>query len=214
MWRKSQSLLLLLSITTVSTAAICGLVGIHNPDALDLYMGNFFYNGPSNFALCAAWCKNDPTRCRSFRYSYYGDSNSQYCEFFDGALEGNVTPDSSQPFFYYDVACGFPDFVPASTVTSTTTVGDGGAAAPAQTITTTQFQVITETQMQITTTTTTATATTTTTTTQNAAPAPAQQTLTETVGRRTVTVQRRVTAFVTRSATRTRTEFRTITRRV
>lgn len=45
-------------------------------------MGNFFFKAPSVFALCADFCKRDYPRCKSFRYSYYSDADSQYCEFF------------------------------------------------------------------------------------------------------------------------------------
>ncbi|CBX96695.1 hypothetical protein IAQ61_005443 [Plenodomus lingam] len=214
---KSLLPLILLLPATISAATVCGLVGTSNPDTLNQYMGNFFYNGPSNFALCAAWCKNDATRCRSFRWSYYGDANSQYCEFFEVALDGLVTADDTQPFWYYDVACGFPDFIAPATVT--TTAGDG-AGNPAQTVTTTTTTTVGDAPGAI-------TITQTTTTTEEAAPVTRTQTQlvtqtqtqtqtetqlsTTTVARRTVTAQRRITGYVTRLSTRT--VFRTVTSR-
>jgi hypothetical protein len=50
------------------------------------YMGNFFYRGPDTFALCASYCKSDPTRCKAFRYSYWADADAQYCESYDFGL--------------------------------------------------------------------------------------------------------------------------------
>jgi hypothetical protein len=64
---------------------ICGAVGYHDPDKISYYMGNFFYKGPTTFALCASYCmKDDP--CKAFRYSYFSDAAAQYCEFFDNGL--------------------------------------------------------------------------------------------------------------------------------
>ncbi|KAF2439114.1 hypothetical protein P171DRAFT_490550 [Karstenula rhodostoma CBS 690.94] len=60
-------------------------------------MGNFFYKAPSTFALCADFCKNDFPQCKSFRYSYYSDADSQYCEFFPAYAETYFISDSSQP---------------------------------------------------------------------------------------------------------------------
>jgi len=78
----------LLAFATSALAAnnICGTVGIHDPDKISYYMGNFFYKGPTTFALCASYCKKDVPRCKSFRYSYYSDAAAQYCEFFDNGL--------------------------------------------------------------------------------------------------------------------------------
>lgn len=61
---------------------MCGDVGTHNYTGTTFYMGNFFFKAPSTFALCADFCKQDNPRCKSFRYSYYSDADSQYCEFF------------------------------------------------------------------------------------------------------------------------------------
>ncbi|KAI8931902.1 hypothetical protein NX059_010806 [Plenodomus lindquistii] len=130
MFTKTSTLLILLTTTLslpVYAATICGFVGTHDTNALTQYMGNFFYNGPSSFALCAAWCKNDAANCQAFRYSYYSDSNSQYCEFFNGALDGRVEADSTSPYYYYDIACGFPAFGDGGgTVTTTVTNGGDG----------------------------------------------------------------------------------------
>lgn len=68
-----------------AAADVCGLVGT-NSDKISYYMGNFFYKGPTTFALCAAYCKLDAPKCKSFRYSFWSDSNAQYCEYFDSAL--------------------------------------------------------------------------------------------------------------------------------
>lgn len=64
-------------------AQICGSIGTHNYSTIAFYMGNFFFKAPATFALCSDFCKNDSPRCKSFRYSYYADADSQYCEFFD-----------------------------------------------------------------------------------------------------------------------------------
>ncbi|KAF1837810.1 hypothetical protein BDW02DRAFT_595292 [Decorospora gaudefroyi] len=95
-------------VSFVSGAQVCGLIGLHNETTLSFYMGNFFFKGPTTFALCASYCKKDAPRCKSFRYSYWGDANAQYCEFFDSALGGNVTADSTQPYWYYDI--GYPNY--------------------------------------------------------------------------------------------------------
>ena len=80
-------ILSLVSLTPLVAAAnVCGLVGIHNDTLISYYMGNFFYKGPTTFALCAAYCKTDPTKCKAFRYSYWSDAQAQYCEFFDNGL--------------------------------------------------------------------------------------------------------------------------------
>jgi hypothetical protein len=68
-----------------AAADVCGLVGT-NSDKISYYMGNFFYKGPTTFALCAAYCKLDAPKCKSFRYSFWSDSNAQYCEYFDSVL--------------------------------------------------------------------------------------------------------------------------------
>lgn len=61
---------------------ICGEIGTNAYNGTTYYMGNFFFKAPSTFALCSDFCKNDYPRCKSFRYSYYSDADSQYCEFF------------------------------------------------------------------------------------------------------------------------------------
>lgn len=70
-------------ISSASAALICGSLGFHNETNISFYMGNFFYDSPSTFTLCAAFCKKD-TRCQAFRYS--GDGTNQFCEFFDTSL--------------------------------------------------------------------------------------------------------------------------------
>ena len=67
-----------------STAAkICGKRGSYDTSgSISFYMGNFFYKSPSAFSLCADFCKSDSSKCKSFRYSFYRDEESQYCEFF------------------------------------------------------------------------------------------------------------------------------------
>ncbi|KAF2851380.1 hypothetical protein T440DRAFT_62170 [Plenodomus tracheiphilus IPT5] len=193
-------------IASVSAATICGFVGIHDANVLNQYMGNFFYNGPSNFALCAAWCKNDPNNCRSFRYSYYGDANAQYCEFFDSGLDGNVTADNTQPYFYYDIGCGFPDFIAPTTVT--TTVGDGSGGG-VQTVTTT----VAGGAGQIITTTSTATFLSTTTQTQITTSVQPASTVTSTQFTTTTVARQTITRAVLRTVTRSVVTTRTITRR-
>jgi hypothetical protein len=69
-------------IQHVKADVICGGLGSYNISVTTFYMGNFFFKAPSTFALCGDFCKNDD-RCRSFRYSWYADPDSQYCEFFD-----------------------------------------------------------------------------------------------------------------------------------
>lgn len=69
-----------------SAANICAAVGLHNETKISYYMGNFFFKGPTTFALCAAYCKSDPAKCKAFRYSFWSDANAQYCEFFDNGL--------------------------------------------------------------------------------------------------------------------------------
>jgi len=76
----------ILLISNASAAMICGLRGTHNFNKLTLIYGNFFYNGPATFSLCASYCRRDPTKCKSFRYSYWDDANAQYCEFFGEGL--------------------------------------------------------------------------------------------------------------------------------
>jgi len=44
-------------------------------------MGNFFWKGPTTFALCALYYKKDAPKCKSFQYSYFSDATGQYCEF-------------------------------------------------------------------------------------------------------------------------------------
>ncbi|KAJ4362515.1 hypothetical protein N0V83_010609 [Neocucurbitaria cava] len=74
------------ALAPLASALICGTVGIHNDSAISYYMGNFFYKGPTSWALCAAYCKTDPNNCLAFRYSYYSDAAAQYCEFFNNGL--------------------------------------------------------------------------------------------------------------------------------
>lgn len=81
-----SSLLLAVAAMGAWAANICGTIGIHNSSKVDYYMGNFFYKGPSIFTLCASYCKKDSPKCKSFRYSYWGDAAGQYCEFFDNGL--------------------------------------------------------------------------------------------------------------------------------
>jgi hypothetical protein len=80
---------LLAFASSAFAANICGSVGIHNDTKIDYYMGDFFYKGPAIaiVALCASWCKKDTPKCKAFRWSYYADSASQYCEFFDNGLQ-------------------------------------------------------------------------------------------------------------------------------
>jgi hypothetical protein len=85
MFRHLAYCLLALS-SSVLAANICGTIGIHNGTKISYYMGNFFYKGPTSFALCALYCKKDTGRCKSFRYAYYSDAAGQYCEFFDNGL--------------------------------------------------------------------------------------------------------------------------------
>lgn len=70
----------LLSAATAQSL-LCGTLGYHNEN-VSYYMGNFFYNALSSFTLCAAFCVQDD-RCQGFRYSYWDDADTQYCEFFD-----------------------------------------------------------------------------------------------------------------------------------
>jgi hypothetical protein len=76
------------SSNSIAASNICGTIGIHDENKISSYMGNFFYKGPSvaTVTLCASWCKKDGPKCKAFRWSYYGDSASQYCEFFDNGL--------------------------------------------------------------------------------------------------------------------------------
>jgi hypothetical protein len=87
MFYNTASLLFALSTSAIASN-ICGTVGIHDDNKISYYMGNFFYKGPSvaTVTLCASWCKKDVPKCKAFRWSYYGDSASQYCEFFDNGL--------------------------------------------------------------------------------------------------------------------------------
>jgi hypothetical protein len=96
-------------------------------------MGSFFYNSASSiFAVCASWCKADTTgTCKSFRYSYWDDAASQYCEFFDDFMyilpllfyllcKGYLLqldsgdwfiPNNTTNYYYFDIDCnGFPSF--------------------------------------------------------------------------------------------------------
>lgn len=79
-----QVILSLLSLTAAQSL-ICGTLGYHDESAITYYMGNFFYSGLTAFALCAEYCQED-TRCEAFRYSYWSDADTQYCEFFDTDL--------------------------------------------------------------------------------------------------------------------------------
>ncbi|KAF1948681.1 hypothetical protein CC80DRAFT_556110 [Byssothecium circinans] len=116
-------LLLFLCITQVLSAGqLCGNVGTHDAAKTTFYMGNFFFKAPSTFALCADFCKNDYPACKSFRYSYYVDADAQYCEFFGAWLETYFIPDATQPYYYYDVDCGFPIWAITETYISSTTI--------------------------------------------------------------------------------------------
>jgi hypothetical protein len=72
--------------TSVTAVNVYGTIGIHDDSKISYYMGNFFYEGPSTFTLCASYCRKDVPKCKSFRYSYWADSAAQYCEFFDNGL--------------------------------------------------------------------------------------------------------------------------------
>ncbi|RMZ71075.1 hypothetical protein GMOD_00005575 [Pyrenophora seminiperda CCB06] len=136
---------LLLALSThfalpISAESLCGQRGISNDTLLPVYMGNFFYRGPTTFALCASYCKSAAPTCRSFRYSYWADADAQYCEFFKYKLEGNVTEDDTQPYWYYDIDCAFPPYAETSPslLTTTATVA---IRTVQQNITQTQTQV-------------------------------------------------------------------------
>ncbi|KZM18925.1 hypothetical protein ST47_g9949 [Ascochyta rabiei] len=120
-------------VCLTSAASICGTVGYHNETTLSFYMGNFFYSAPSTFTLCAAFCKTD-TRCESFRYS--SDSTNQFCEFFDASLSAYFTPDSTSPYYYYDIDCPFPPFGSASVISAVTTTSTPPASTSTGTTTT------------------------------------------------------------------------------
>jgi len=68
-------------VFTTAQSLICGTLGYHD-DSISYYGGNFFYGAQSSFTICAAYCKQDQS-CKGFRYSYWSDSGSQYCEFFN-----------------------------------------------------------------------------------------------------------------------------------
>ncbi len=72
-------------VVAASAQLICGTLGYHDVTNLYFYMSNGFYNGLSTFALCASYCQKD-SLCKAFRYSYWSDAGSQYCEFFDTPL--------------------------------------------------------------------------------------------------------------------------------
>jgi hypothetical protein len=75
-----------LSLATSAIAAtICGTKGTDSTN-ISFYMSSAVYKGPTAFALCASYCKNDPGRCKSFRYSYWSDAAAQYCEFYESGL--------------------------------------------------------------------------------------------------------------------------------
>lgn len=82
----TKALFLLACVVGIEAANLCGKIGLHDSNKLSFYMGNFFYKGPTTFALCASYCKQDATKCKSFRYSYWADAASQYCEFFEYGL--------------------------------------------------------------------------------------------------------------------------------
>ncbi|KAH7083587.1 hypothetical protein FB567DRAFT_87909 [Paraphoma chrysanthemicola] len=134
-------LFLLACVVGAEAANICGKIGLHDSNKLSFYMGNFFYKGPTTFALCASYCKQDAAKCKSFRYSYWADAVSQYCEFFEYGLEGNFTEDSTQPYWYYDIGCAFPAYA----IVSTSVVTIQGAPATTQIQTHLQIQTITTT---------------------------------------------------------------------
>ncbi|KAF3032705.1 hypothetical protein E8E12_001321 [Didymella heteroderae] len=83
-------------------------------------MSNAFYGGLTSFTLCSSYCLKD-SRCEAFRYSYWSDAGSQYCEFFDVDIFANFTADSTSPYYYYDRGCAFPPFEDPVTVTSVST---------------------------------------------------------------------------------------------
>jgi N-acetylneuraminic acid mutarotase len=69
-------------VFTTAQSLICGTLGYHDNNNISYYGGNFFYGTQSSFTICAAYCKQDQS-CKGFRYSYWSDSGSQYCEFFN-----------------------------------------------------------------------------------------------------------------------------------
>ncbi|KAJ4290385.1 hypothetical protein N0V90_010601 [Kalmusia sp. IMI 367209] len=68
-------------------------------------MGNFFYKAPTTLALCGDFCKKDYPRCRSFRYTDDAEAYSQYCEFFEYALNLHRDRDYNRcsDDFYFDI---------------------------------------------------------------------------------------------------------------
>ncbi|KAF2646032.1 hypothetical protein P280DRAFT_512238 [Massarina eburnea CBS 473.64] len=187
---------------SVLAGQLCGNVGTHNYTTTTFYMGNFFYKAPSTFALCADFCKSDYPRCKSLRYSYYEDADAQYCEFFGDWLENFFIQDSTQPYYYYDVDCGFPTWAITETYISSTTVSVGSA-----TQTLTQTELITQTLTRVGTTTEVSTLYATATAT---ATATRVSTAVRTVASlSTVTTTARITLSSLRTSTLTLTQTRT-----
>ena len=80
-------LILLASVSSaVAQGSNCGTLGNHNELSYPNYMGNYFYHGLTSFALCTIYCQRD-ARCEAFRYSYWSDADSQYCEFFNDRVD-------------------------------------------------------------------------------------------------------------------------------
>ncbi|KAF2261296.1 hypothetical protein CC78DRAFT_608422 [Lojkania enalia] len=141
----------LIALSNIAKAAVCGDRGSHDFSKQSFYMGNFFFGAPSTFSLCADFCKKDAPRCKSFRYSYYSDANSQYCEYFENymtRMESQTrkreqvatvmqiprltttsnepstwfTPQSDEPYYYFDMDCiGFPEYNTPSANAASTT---------------------------------------------------------------------------------------------
>jgi hypothetical protein len=80
--RRLLLLLILHVLTVAAQSLICGTTGDHDEVDTSWYMSNAFYGGLTSFKLCSSYCLQD-SRCLAFRYSYWSDANSQYCEFFD-----------------------------------------------------------------------------------------------------------------------------------
>jgi hypothetical protein len=85
MLHHTVNVLFALIVGTIAVT-ICGTKGAHDESKISFYMLNAFYKGPTTFALCALYCKKDSGKCKSFRYSYWSDAATQYCEFFDNGL--------------------------------------------------------------------------------------------------------------------------------
>ncbi|KAF2732910.1 hypothetical protein EJ04DRAFT_577988 [Polyplosphaeria fusca] len=123
----------------LSQAQTCCKKGFHNFDKKQPYMGNFFYNSPSIFGLCASFCRADAnSRCKSFRFSFWDDAGTQYCEFFDQYIDQAwYTANEGSNYYYCDIDCtGYPAFAVVSTSTITIT-------KPASTATMTSTSTVT-----------------------------------------------------------------------